>query len=323
MNTALNLRRLSLSAAAILLSGQALAAAELGDSLSAALIGALPTDELEVVISYGQSGPLTAAQIADLKALGLEKGVTMRSLPIAGALGTPAEIQALAQRDDVVSIYLNEPLRYFNADARELTGAARVTENAGDFDRAVPYSGRGVTVVVNDSGVDATHPDLRFGSHVVENVQAALNLHAYDDLLPVSYLEGIINTDWGSGHGTHCAGSIGGTGAASSGKHAGVAPGADLVGYGSGAVLLILDAVGGIDYSVSNQFRFDHPIRVISNSWGSSGKFEPLNPVNIATYEAYKRGIVSVFAAGNDGPGEDTHNPYAQAPWVISVGAGA
>ncbi|MDQ3495887.1 MAG: S8 family serine peptidase, partial [Pseudomonadota bacterium] len=40
------------------------------------------------------------------------------------------------------------------------------------------------------------------------------------------------------------------------------------------------------------------------------------------TYELYKRGIVSVFAAGNDGPGEDTHNPYAQAPWVISVGAG-
>jgi serine protease AprX len=59
----------------------------------------------------------------------------------------------------------------------------------------------------------------------------------------------------------------------------------------------------------------------VSNSWGSSGDFDPLDPVSISTYELYKRGIVSVFAAGNDGAGEDTHNPYAQAPWVISVAA--
>ncbi|MGO4779784.1 S8 family serine peptidase, partial [Lysobacter sp. 2RAB21] len=53
-----------------------------------------------------------------------------------------------------------------------------------------------------------------------------------------------------------------------------------------------------------------------------SGTFDPTDPVSLATYEAYKNGIVSVFAAGNDGPGANTHNPYAQAPWVISVGAG-
>ncbi len=322
MHTVLPVRRIALSVAAVVFSSQALAAASLGESLQDRLLEALPTEELEVVISYGQSGPLTATQLADLRALGIEKGVTMRSLPIAGALGTPGEIAALAARDDVVSIHLNEPLRYFNGDARKLTGAARVTERPSEFGRAVPFSGRGVTVVVNDSGIDATHPDLRLGSHVVENVQAALNLQSYDSLLPVTYLEGIPNTDWGSGHGTHCAGTVGGTGAASGGRHAGVAPGADLVGYGSGGVLLILDAVGGIDYSIQNQFRFSNPIRVVSNSWGSSGRFDPTNPINIATYEAYKRGIVNVFAAGNDGPGEDTHNPYAQAPWVISVGAG-
>jgi len=94
------------------------------------------------------------------------------------------------------------------------------------------------------------------------------------------------------------------------------------VGYGSGAVLLVLDAVGGLDYAQVNQNSFRSPVRVISNSWGTSGPFDPTDPVNVATYEAYKKGIVSVFAAGNDGPGEDTHNPYAQAPWVISVAAG-
>ena len=100
-----------------------------------------------------------------------------------------------------------------------------------------------------------------------------------------------------------------------------MAPGADLIGYGSGAVISILDAVGGIDYAVAQKNAFAHPIRVVSNSWGSSGDFDPTDPVNVATYEAYKQGVVSVFAAGNDGPAADTHNPYAQAPWVISVGA--
>ena len=101
-----------------------------------------------------------------------------------------------------------------------------------------------------------------------------------------------------------------------------MAPGANIVGYGSGAVISILDAVGGFDYAIQNKHRFGAPIRVISNSWGSSGDFEPLDPVNLASYAAYRNDMVVLFAAGNDGPAADTHNPYAQAPWVISVAAG-
>jgi serine protease AprX len=320
--------RISTLAAGMLASGLALADAHLDPQLLAKMAGALPTDELQIVVSYEQSVPVSAGQVSALKALGIEKGVTMRTLPIAGALATPAEIRALAQRDDVASIYWNAPLRYMNKEQREMSGAARVVQNPNDFGQAIPYSGRGVTVMVNDSGVDGTHEDVKFGENLVQNVLGSQNLLAElatevaPGIVPVTYAEGIPNTDIGSGHGTHCAGTIGGTGERSNGLYRGVAPGADLVGYGSGAVLLILDAVGGLDYAATHQFTYDSPIRVTSNSWGSSGKFDPMNPVNISTYELYKRGIVSVFAAGNDGPGEDTHNPYAQAPWVISVGAG-
>lgn len=314
--------RVSALAAGLLASGVALADAHLDPQLLSRMAAAASADRLQIVVSYEQSGPVTAPQIAALKALGIDTGVTMRTLPIAGALATPAEIRALAQRDDVASIYWNAPLRYYNQQSRQISGAARVTDNPGDFVRAIPYSGAGISVLVNDSGIDASHDDLKFREHVVENTLGTTNLNSLDGLLPITYTEGLINTDLGSGHGTHCAGTIGGNGAKSNGQHRGVAPGADLVGYGSGAVLLILDAVGGLDYAATKQFSFRHPIRVTSNSWGSSGKFDPLNPVNISTYELYKRGIVSVFAAGNDGPGEDTHNPYAQAPWVISVGAG-
>ena len=322
------LLRLSALSAGMLASGMALAAAQLDPQLLAKMAAASATDELQVVVSYTQSGPVTAAQVEALKRLGIERGVTMRTLPIAGALATPAEIRALAERDDVASIYWNAPLRYFNKEQREMSGAARVVENQADFRRAIPYSGAGVAVMVNDSGVDATHEDLKFGTHVVQNVLGPQNILAElaaevaPGFVPMTYLENQPNTDLGSGHGTHCAGTIGGTGQRSGGLYRGVAPGAKLVGYGSGAVLFILDAVGGLDYAATNQFSFSAPIRVTSNSWGSSGKFDPLNPVNISTYQLYKRGIVSVFAAGNDGPGEDTHNPYAQAPWVISVGAG-
>jgi serine protease AprX len=320
--------KLSALAIGLLASGVALADAHLDPQLLSRMDSAASTDELQVVVSYKQSAPVTPGQIAALQSLGITKGITMHTLPIAGIVATPAEIRALAKRSDVASVYWNAPLRYFNKEAREITSTARAQANPGDYGRAVPFSGRGVTVMVNDSGIDATHDDVKLGTHVVDNVLAPQNVLAEvaaelsPGIVPITHLNNVPNTDLGSGHGTHCAGIVGGNGARSNGLYRGAAPGADLVGYGSGAVLFVLDAVGGLDYAATHQFDYSTPIRVVSNSWGSSGKFDPENPVNIASYELYKRGIVSVFAAGNDGPGEDTHNPYAQAPWVISVGAG-
>ncbi|QWP79091.1 S8 family serine peptidase [Lysobacter sp. K5869] len=317
--TLLKLTALALGLAA---SGVSLGAARLDAALDRALATADAATPLEVVVSYNQPGPLRATQVQALKLLGIGQGVSMRALPIAGALATPAQIRALAQRGDVLSIHLNRPLRYFNQEARELSGVNRVQANPGDFGRTVPFTGRGVAVMINDSGIDATHADLKYGQRVVQNVQALTNLHSLFDFLPVTVLENQLNTDISSGHGTHCAGTVGGSGAQSAGLYRGVATGADLIGYGSGAVISILDAVGGYDYAISHKNSFASPIRVISNSWGTSGAFDPTDPVNLASYEAYKNGIVSVFAAGNDGPNANTHNPYAQAPWVISVGAG-
>ena len=316
--------KLALAIAGCILSGTALADAHLASDLQTALASAAPTDQLQVVVTFNNQGtPINADQIAFLRSLGISHAVTMQRLPIAGAVVTPAQIQALASRSDVLSIFPNKQLKFYNQESREITGVARAQANPGDFGRPIPYKGFGVGVMINDSGIDATHLDLTYGDHVVQNVYGSLNLYdLVGDPAPVSYIEGVPNTDTSSGHGTHCAGIVGGTGARSNGLYAGVAPGAKLVGYGSGAVLFVLDSIGGFDYALVNQFRFAAPIRTISNSWGSSGKFDPTDPVNIASYEAYKAGMFVAFAAGNDGPGEDTHNPYAQAPWVTSVAAG-
>ena len=86
--------RLSAISVGLLASGVALADAHLDPQLVSLMQKAGAADELQVVVSYEQSGPVTAAQTAALQQLGITKGITMRTLPIAGALATPAEIRA-------------------------------------------------------------------------------------------------------------------------------------------------------------------------------------------------------------------------------------
>jgi serine protease AprX len=281
------------------------------------------TGSLQVIVTFDGEGAPSTPQLDLLKKLGISTGVTMKSLPIAGVLATKDQIKQLASAEGVKSLYLNRKLEYYNYDSTALTGVDKAKTDAAmqKANGGFPLSGKGVGVVVNDSGVDGTHRDHQFGKNLVQNVLGSTNLASLaPGILPVSHLENVVNTDTNSGHGTHVAGTVGGTGASSSGKYEGVAPGADLIGYGSGAALLILDGIGGFDYAITNQSRYN--IRVITNSWGGSGDFDPNNPINIASKAAHDRGITVLFAAGNEGPGENTHNPYAKAPWVISVAAG-
>ncbi|WP_417665932.1 S8 family peptidase [Pseudidiomarina sp.] len=304
--------------------GQALANAVIGEQLQAKLPTLSATESLTVVVTYDQLEPVTESQLQQLLNLGITEGVQFSSLPIIGVTATRTQIEQLKSLANVRSVWLNRQLEYFNADARKITGVEQL--QSADFiaRNGTSFTGNGITIMVNDSGIDASHQDLLFGEKVIENVQALTHAQAISLVAPTDgfVIEGQVNTDLNVGHGTHCAGTIAGTGAMSDGKYLGAAPEADLIGYGSGAGLSILDAVGGYDYAINNVYAFNSPIRIMSNSWGSSGKFSADSPVSIASYKAYKLGILSVFAAGNSGPGEDSHNPYAQIPWGISVGAG-
>lgn len=276
----------------------------------------------QVVVTFNGSGAPEASQVLALTQLGITRGITMQALPIAGVVATAAQVDALAQNPAVRSLYINKQLEFFNYGDTNLTGVKRLRLDAQTTARngGTPVSGRGIGVLINDSGVDGTHDDIKLGTHLVQNTLGSTNLNSVNSMLPVTYVEGVPNTDNNSGHGTHCAGTVGGNGAKSGGKYEGVAPGASLLGYGSGGALLVLDAIGGFDYALTHQFQYN--IRVISNSFGSSGTFNPNDPLNVTTKKCYDRNMVVVFAAGNSGPGADTHNPYAIAPWTISVGAG-
>jgi len=314
----------SLLAAAILATPLMAEARRLDQHLETLLPALAAGETIEVIVSFNGDGPLSATQMQRLSALGL-KGVSMLGLPIVGARATPAQIQSLLAMGDVRSVWFNAPLDLENREATQLTGVDRLRTEGGMRINGVPVSGKGVGVLVNDSGVDGLHPDLNFPKHVKQNVAAQTNLHALDEMLPITYIEGVPNTDLGGGHGTHVAGTIGGTGAASGGAMEGVAPGAGIIGYGSGAGLFILDTLGGFDYALYNQAQYN--IRVVSNSFGQTSdvgtNFDPDHPTNIATKALADRGVVVVFSAGNAGSGEGTiTGNFKKAPWVIAVAAG-
>jgi serine protease AprX len=324
MPSATQTLRASLLAAAILATPMLAEARKLDLQLERLLPAVAADHTLEVIVSFHGTGPASADQLNMLRSLGLD-GVSMRGLPIVGVRATPAQVQALLARADVRSLWHNAPLDFENREATALTGVDKLRTEEAMRIAGLPVSGRGIGVLVNDSGVDGLHPDLKFPQHVKQNVLAQTNLHSVDGMLPVTYQEGVHNTDIGGGHGTHVAGTIGGNGAASAGAQEGVAPGAGIIGYGSGAALFILDTLGGFDYALTHQAQYN--IRVVSNSFGNTGDvgtaFDPDDPTNIATKALSDRGVVVVFSAGNSGSGEGTiTGNFKKAPWVVTVAAG-
>ena len=156
-----------------------------GPSLVEALSAAGSTEPLEVIVTFDQDDPLTAAQRLALEGLGLS-GVYFQSLPMAGVLATPSQIDAIAGLDGVRSIWYNDALEYENAEATALTGVddARTDAQFRSMNGGLPVSGRGVGVLINDSGVDGTHDDIKSPSHLIQNVAGQLSLRNEVGLLP-------------------------------------------------------------------------------------------------------------------------------------------
>lgn len=293
-----------------------------------------------VIVSFNTTSGLSESNLNVLRAVGITKGIKLSHLGMVATVATAGQVRALRNNVSVRSIWSNDRLQYFDNETSTLTGIDRVRSDSSFTSRngGLPVSGKGAfSVVINDSGIDARHDDLKLGTHVIQNVQiltdeqtnnTIIRLPEADGFFSLQVVENLPDTDFNVGHGTHCAGIVGGNGQDSGGKYAGVAPGARLIGTGSGAVLFVLNALGGFEWSMTNQTTLDqfgqpYNIRVISNSWGGGGAFNPNDPINLATKVAHDQyNMIVVFAAGNSGPGKDTMNPYAKAPWVIGVAAG-
>ncbi|GAA3869158.1 S8 family serine peptidase [Streptomyces lacrimifluminis] len=163
---------------------------------------------------------------------------------------------------------------------------------------AAGYDGKGVKIAVLDTGVDATHPDLKNQVIAAKNFSMATT-----------------TTDK-YGHGTHVASIAAGTGAKSGGKYKGVAPGAKIL---NGKVL---DDNGSGDDSgivAGMEWAAEQGAQVVNLSLGGQDTPE-VDPLEATVNKlSAEKGILFAIAAGNSGP-ESIGSP-GSADRALTVGA--
>ncbi len=290
--------------------------AQILDKALQAKLNLLSPEPLRIVVTFDHVPTLVDRTLVSSVA---SRSQFLSALPMALVETNAAGIQRLLGTPGLKSIYLDRKLDFYLHESVALIGASRAWTELG-------ATGKGIGVAIIDSGIDGLHPDLPYGTKVVQNVKIA-GLSAEDSPTGagiVQVVENLPTSDSSSGHGTHCAGIVAGSGAASQGYYKGVAPEAHLIGIGTGDALFVFYALEGFDYAIANRTKYN--IKVISNSWGSTmdpgEAFDPSNPINEASKVAHDAGMAVVFASGNSGPGTDTLNRYSIAPWVIGVANG-
>jgi serine protease AprX len=158
-----------------------------------------------------------------------------------------------------------------------------------------PIDGRGVTCVVVDTGIDASHPDLDYGTKTLFNLRSDSGDGPYYEME---------NSDLGYGHGTHVAGTVAGNGDASAGARRGVAPGGNLIGItidtdNSAGYINAMDWIWQNSRPANNP----HNIRLHTNSWHSTvEEYDPQKALIVLINAiSFENNVVSTWSAGNDG----------------------
>lgn len=233
------------------------------------------------------------------------------TLPFAYAELTGDQIREVAGWESVKRVVDNRTAELDNDDSQADTNAREVWESD-----ELGYRGENAHVAVIDTGVDAKHP-----GHL-ENVESNYQWVGDPTQGDVVWQDVAPANNDALGHGTHCAGSVCGDGDGSvQDDYAGMAPDATLTMYGAPITSLTrLTRAAAYDHIIAGVRNGDHDIRIVSNSWTWGSEYDPWHPIPVAVWTALQEGIVTLFSAGNAGPGRRTLNE-TKDPFVLSVAA--
>lgn len=209
---------------------------------------------------------------------------------------------SFVQQDGIVNVIPNLPGGQTNTASVASWGLDRIDAREGlDDSYSDGASGDNVNIYILDTGIRTTHQD--FGGRAFAGADTTSGAAVICDPASTTCAAD------GHGHGTHCAGTAGGT-------TYGVAKNANLI-----AVKVLSDSGGGSWASVIEGIDYvaEHGVRpaVMSMSLGGSGTNEAMKSAIDAVFDL---GIVTAIAAGNQDSDACNYSP-AFVPSAITVAA--
>ena len=288
-----------------------------------------PDAEVEVIVQFHDE--LLEQDIRELERLDIEVLMEYQVLPAVYARASVKDILSLSgygrtywieynQENELLLQETTTHIGVNNVWTLEVLDGEYVEFDFNPQSQLTGLDGSGVTIAIVDTGVDGEHPDLDYGEKLI------MNKHKNGPEDPWVEME---NSDTSYGHGTHCAGISAGNGDASGGMRRGVAPGANLIGVGGDWTPVYWAVLDGLEWVYENSRPGNNPhnIRVVSNSWGGDGNYDPQDAITVITTKLmFDNNVVCVFAAGNSG-GEnhdgasDSTGQQSKIPAVVSVAA--
>lgn len=302
-------------------------------------------DQIEIIVQFdsGENGEKEEKILIENGFNPIHKTTVIPSI---FASGPAWKISTLASIDEIKWVEWNSPMKYYMDETvhtiKAIDAWNRQLLDVNGYQTSTQIRGDGITVVVVDSGIDASHPDLDYNPQNPDNpvkpqptdkviYNAKLNQGSGSNTPDFLWIPAS-DTDTSSGHGTHCAGTVGGNGDASAGNIAGVAPNSWLIGLSMGELAFTIDEYSALEYV----YQLSKPgsatqqawnIRVVTNSWGPGFPFDSIDPndltVQIIEKISIENNVAVIFANGNDGGDgdDDRSNIFAKVPVSIGVAA--